>query len=57
VIQPNKEEKERFEKIGFQKIRENKIAAVLMAGGQGTRLNSQDPKGNPILFFRFESVN
>ena len=33
VVIPNKEERERYEKIGYQKISENKVAAVLMAGG------------------------
>ncbi len=39
------EEKENFEKIGSQIIREGKYAIVMMAGGQGTRLGHSGPKG------------
>lgn len=34
-----------FEKAGVEAIREGKIGAVLLAGGMGTRLGSDDPKG------------
>ena len=37
--------KDEFEKIGLQAIRAGKIAAVLLAGGQGTRLGLDAPKG------------
>lgn len=37
--------KEQYEKIGLDAIRAGKVGAVLLAGGQGTRLGSDGPKG------------
>lgn len=37
--------KERFTDIGLEAIRAGKVGAVLLAGGMGTRLGSDNPKG------------
>ena len=39
------EHRARFEQIGLDAIRAGKVGAVLLAGGMGTRLGSDDPKG------------
>ena len=41
----SKEELEKYEKIGEHEIRKGKYAVVTMAGGQGTRLGHNGPKG------------
>ena len=37
--------KAEYEKVGVEAIKAGKVAAVLLAGGMGTRLGSNDPKG------------
>ena len=41
----NEEELEKYEKIGEELIKNNQLAVVTMAGGQGTRLGHKGPKG------------
>lgn len=40
-----KENRKEYTEIGIKAIKEGKVGAVLLAGGMGTRLGSDDPKG------------
>ena len=44
-LQEIAEQEDEFEKIGLEAIRAGKVGAVLLAGGQGTRLGCELPKG------------
>ncbi len=53
------QKKSQFEEIGLKTIREGKVGAVLLAGGMGTRLGSDAPKGvydigltRPVFIFQ-----
>ena len=45
----SKEDKEKYLGIGIDEIKKGKLAVVTMAGGQGTRLGHDGPKGTYIL--------
>lgn len=49
----NEDEKQKYRKIGEENIKNGKIAVVTMAGGQGSRLGHEGPKGT----FFFEDLN
>eukprot|EP00003_Mantamonas_plastica_P024213 TRINITY_DN4477_c0_g1_i1.p1 TRINITY_DN4477_c0_g1~~TRINITY_DN4477_c0_g1_i1.p1 ORF type:complete len:482 (-),score=179.98 TRINITY_DN4477_c0_g1_i1:334-1779(-) len=37
--------KQKYEQVAFEAVGAGKVAAILLAGGQGTRLGSKNPKG------------
>ena len=45
LLELDTEEIDKWYKTGLGLIAQNKVAVILMAGGQGTRLGSTDPKG------------
>lgn len=58
------EKKDAFEKVGAEAIKAGKVAAVLLAGGMGTRLGVDGPKGaydigvtKPLFIFEQQMKN
>ncbi|KAK4912494.1 UDP-N-acetylglucosamine pyrophosphorylase, partial [Elasticomyces elasticus] len=45
ILEAKQDEIDEYNTAGLALIAENKVGVVLMAGGQGTRLGSSDPKG------------